>query len=143
MEISGLLNGKALKRNDGRRLDFRRWKSEYQTTYKPFWRFDYKDGKWYKDAEAVRWPDDGRSIERRCFVHSRNRLDSIRICSGTEKFWPIANRRLNFGPTLKRITSVAIIHFNYRQDKVQQGISSLGMIKMMTIRLAFIQSIGK
>ncbi|CAF3715480.1 unnamed protein product [Adineta steineri] len=28
----------------------RRWKSEYQTTYKPFWRFDYKNGKWYKDA---------------------------------------------------------------------------------------------
>ncbi|CAF3921421.1 unnamed protein product [Rotaria sp. Silwood2] len=30
----------------------RRWKSEYQATYKPFWRFDYKDGKWYKDTAA-------------------------------------------------------------------------------------------
>lgn len=31
----------------------RRWKSEYQSTYKPFWRFDYKDGKWYKDPAVV------------------------------------------------------------------------------------------
>ncbi len=31
----------------------RRWKSEYQTTYKPFWRFDYKNGKWYKDSAVV------------------------------------------------------------------------------------------
>lgn len=30
--------------------NLRRWKSEYQTTYKPFWRFDYKNGKWYKDT---------------------------------------------------------------------------------------------
>ncbi|CAF1034409.1 unnamed protein product [Rotaria sp. Silwood1] len=30
----------------------RRWKSEYQATYKPFWRFDYKNGKWYKDTAA-------------------------------------------------------------------------------------------
>ncbi|UJR25631.1 hypothetical protein I4U23_006983 [Adineta vaga] len=34
------------------RGNLRRWKSEYQATYKPFWRFDYKNGKWYKDAET-------------------------------------------------------------------------------------------
>ncbi|CAF0903930.1 unnamed protein product [Didymodactylos carnosus] len=30
----------------------RRWKSEYQTTYKPFWKFDYKNGKWFRDSTA-------------------------------------------------------------------------------------------
>ncbi|CAF1159652.1 unnamed protein product, partial [Didymodactylos carnosus] len=30
----------------------RRWKSEYQTTFKPFWKFDYKNGKWFRDSAA-------------------------------------------------------------------------------------------
>ncbi|CAF2120506.1 unnamed protein product [Rotaria magnacalcarata] len=30
----------------------RRCQSEYQSTYKPFWRFDYKNGKWYKDTSV-------------------------------------------------------------------------------------------
>ena len=55
---------------------FRRWKSEYQSTYKPFWKFDYKNGKWYKDSSAVsRFSSSPRSIDV-ASISGRNRFQS-------------------------------------------------------------------
>ena len=60
----------------------RRWQSEYQSTYKPFSRFDYKNGKWYKDTAAVN-KNETVNFSRQCFIYIfRRNMVLIRIYFG-------------------------------------------------------------
>ncbi|CAF1629870.1 unnamed protein product [Adineta ricciae] len=66
--------------------NLRRWKSEYQATYKPFWRFDYKNGKWYKDAETEETGFNPNLFWYKELKSSRKRADEYRTNAETDHF---------------------------------------------------------
>ncbi|CAF3700203.1 unnamed protein product [Rotaria socialis] len=66
--------------------NLRRWKSEYQTTFKPFWRFDYKNGKWYKDAAADEQGFNPNLFWYKELVSSRQRADEYRANAEADHF---------------------------------------------------------
>ncbi|CAF4726087.1 unnamed protein product [Rotaria sp. Silwood1] len=66
--------------------NLRRWKSEYQTTYKPFWRFDYKNGKWYKDAAAEEVGFNPNLFWYKELMSTRKRADEYRANAEADHF---------------------------------------------------------
>ncbi|CAF4541753.1 unnamed protein product [Rotaria sp. Silwood2] len=66
--------------------NLRRWKSEYQTTYKPFWRFDFKNGKWYKDAAAEESGFNPNLFWYKELMSTRKRADEYRANAEADHF---------------------------------------------------------
>ncbi|CAF0856407.1 unnamed protein product [Rotaria sordida] len=66
--------------------NLRRWKSEYQTTYKPFWRFDFKNGKWYKDAATEESGFNPNLFWYKELMSTRKRADEYRANAQADHF---------------------------------------------------------
>ncbi|CAF2746199.1 unnamed protein product [Rotaria sp. Silwood2] len=66
--------------------EIQRWKSEYQTTYKPFWRFDFKNGKWYKDAAAEESGFNPNLFWYKELMSTRKRADEYRANAEADHF---------------------------------------------------------
>ncbi|UJR23278.1 hypothetical protein I4U23_026295 [Adineta vaga] len=75
----------------------RRWKSEYQSTYKPFWRFDYKDGKWYKDTATDEKGFNPNLFWYKELMSTRKRADEFRSKAETDHFNPDHTLQLQTG----------------------------------------------
>ncbi|CAF1174723.1 unnamed protein product [Adineta ricciae] len=75
----------------------RRWKSEYQSTYKPFWRFDYKDGKWYKDSSVDEKGFNPNLFWYQELMSTRKRADEFRSKAETDHFNPDHTLQLKAG----------------------------------------------
>ncbi|CAF3722468.1 unnamed protein product [Adineta steineri] len=75
----------------------RRWKSEYQSTYKPFSRFDYKNGKWFKDPAADEKGFNPNLFWYKELMSTRKRADEFRSKAETDHFNPDHTLQLKTG----------------------------------------------